>query len=117
MLTVFPEIVLPDLVAVLATRTPMYDGTVPVGGGLVPPEVDHGPPHAAGGVLVGRVTVEAKPLKPDGGAPPERLFNFDQLLPHQLSVPPPATLRSPSTNAPRLGKANTTAVALSDDGR
>src|SRR5258706_933822 len=116
-LTVFPLMIVPDFVALLATRTPMNEGTTSVGGGLLPPAVDHGPPQAAGGVLVGRLTVPAKPLNDDGPAPPERTFAFDQELSHQVTVPPPAALTSPTINAPRLGNANTTAVALSDDGR
>ena len=95
----------------------MYDGTVVVGGGLFPPEVDHGPPHAAGGVLVGRLAVPAKPLKEGGAAPADSLFTLDQLEPHHVTVPPPAALRSPITNAPRVGNANTIADALADEGR
>jgi hypothetical protein len=100
MLTVFPEIVEPDLIALLATRVPMYDGTVAVGGGLVPPEVDHGPPHGTGGVLVGKLTFTAKPLKADGAPPPDSWLAFDHWLPHQVTVPPPAALELPTTNAP-----------------
>jgi hypothetical protein len=114
---VVPEMMLPDFVALVVTRTPMKDGTTTVGGGLLPPEVDHGPPHADGGVLVGNVTVPAKPLNADGAGPPERTFTFDQELPHHVIVPPPAALTSPRRNAPRLGNANTTAVALAADGR
>jgi len=88
-----------------------------VGGGLVPPEVDQGLPHAAGGVLVGKVTVLAKPLKAEGAKPPVRTFTFDHELPHHVCVPPAPALTSPTTNTPRLGNANTTAVALADDGR
>ena len=76
---VFPEIVLPDLVLVPATRTPMNDGIVAGGDELFPGDDDHGPPHGAGGVLVGRLTVPANPLKDAGAPPPDRLFSVAQL--------------------------------------
>src|SRR5262245_10366442 len=114
---VLPEIVFPDLTALLVTSTPMTAGTVATGGGLVPPLVDHGLPHDAGGVLVGRLTTLAKPLNDDGAEPPLRPFAFDQSLPHHVWLPPPAALRLPTANAPLLGNANTTAVAVAEDGR
>src|SRR4051812_34259797 len=108
---------LPDLVVLLVTSTPMYEGTTSVGGGLLPPEVDDGAPHVAGGVAVGRLTVPAKPLNADGAAPPDSTFTPAHWLPHQVTVPPPAALTSPTVNAPRLGNANTIAVALLADPR
>jgi hypothetical protein len=45
-----------------------------------------------------------------------RVFRLDQLSPHQVTVPDDAAVVSPRTNAPRLGNANTVAVALSEDG-
>jgi hypothetical protein len=50
MLTVLPVTDVPDFTALLVVNTPMNDGMPDDGGGgLVPPDVDHAPPHAAGG--------------------------------------------------------------------
>src|SRR5215216_7622644 len=101
--------------------TPMYDGIAPTGGGLLPPVVVQAPLHFAGGLLVGTLaTFPAKPLNADGATPPERLLKSGQRSPHHVNVvraPAAATVLSPSTNAPRLGKAKTTAVlAVSEEG-
>ena len=104
----------------LATIAPMYEGTVLTGGVLLPGRVVHGPPQPDGGVPAGRLTVPAKPLNAEGAAPPVRTFSADHSAPHQVTVPDPApaTVPSPSTNAPRVGNANTIAVLLvSADGR
>ena len=80
----------------------------------MPPLVFQMPLQLAGGEVVGRLaTLPAKPLKAGGADPPDRLFAADQVSLHQVTgveAPAAATVLSPSTNAPRLGKANTVAV-------
>src|ERR671924_1851809 len=118
MWTVLPVMALPLFVTLLVTSVPMYAGTPLVGGGLLPPVVGQLLPQAAGGVLVGRLTVPAKPLSAGGAVPPERLFSCDQLSAHHVTVVvgvAALTVRSPRVNAPRLGNANTVAVVLSLD--
>jgi hypothetical protein len=95
----------------------MNDGTTAVGGGLLPPVVDHGLPQDTGGVLVGSVTVAAKPLKAGDADPPESALECAHWLLQKVAAALPAALTSPTTNAPRLGNANTNAVALAADGR
>jgi hypothetical protein len=117
MLTVLPLIVEPDFTALFVVNTPMNEGTPDDGGGgLVPPVVDQAPPHAAGGVLVGTGAPGANPFIADGAVPSEKVFTFAHELSHHVTVPPPA-LVSPTTNVPPGGNANTTAVALADEGR
>jgi hypothetical protein len=99
-----------------ATTTPMYDGMPLAGGGLSPPVVVKLTPQTLAGVVLGSVeTLPAKPLKAIGAVPPVRLFTLDQESLHHVTVedPAPVTVLSPSTKAPRLGKANTIAVVLS----
>jgi hypothetical protein len=89
-----------------------------VGGGLLPPVVVQLLPHAAGGVVVGRLTVPANPLSALGAVPPERLLSWYHVSAHQVTVVEDVaapTVLSPSVNAPRLGNANTIAVLLSLD--
>src|SRR3954447_15691526 len=100
MLTTLPEIELPAFDTELATSTPMYDGTAPTGGVLFPGRVVHGPPHAAGGVLVGSATAPAKPLNAFGAPPAPSAFSDDHGAAHQVNDVAgvaPATVRSPST--------------------
>jgi hypothetical protein len=119
--TWFPESVLPDFVADVATTTPMYAGTPLTGGALAPPEVVQVPPHKVGGLDVGRTTLSAKPLNADGAELPERLLSFAHWAPHHVTFvvgPAEPTVRSPRTNTPRVGKAKTVAVLpVSADGR
>ena len=62
-----PLIVLPDFVTRPVTSTAVYAGTVPAGGGLLPPLVDQfGAPQA-----VGPAGLFAKPLKALGATPPD----------------------------------------------
>ena len=117
MLTVLPVTDVPDFTALLVVNTPMNDGMLDGGGGLLPPDVDHGPPHAAGGVLVGTGAPGANPFIADAAVPPESVFSFAHELSHQVTTPPLAALVSPTTKVPPGGNANTTAVALADDGR
>ena len=118
MLTVLPLIDDADFTALFVVNTPMNDG-IPVGGGggLVPPVDDHGPPHAAGGVLVGTGAPGANPFIADAAVPSENVFSFAHELSHQVTELPLPALVSPTTNVPPGGNANTTAVALADDGR
>jgi hypothetical protein len=99
----------------------MYAGTPLTGGALAPPEVVHAPPHMVGGLDAGSTTLSAKPLKADGADPPERLLRLAHWASHHVTVvvgPAAATVRSPRTNTPRVGKAKTVAVlAVSADGR
>ena len=81
----FPEIVLPELVTLEVTTTPMYDGTVAAGLDQPPGPVVQLPAHVAGGVDVGRLIVEAKPFAADGAARPERAFAFDHCEPKYVS--------------------------------
>ena len=118
MLTVLPVTDVPDFTALLVVNTPMNDGMPDDGGGgLVPPDVDHAPPHAAGGVLVGTGAPGANPFIADAAVPPESVFSFDHELSHHVTGPPPAALVSPTTKLPPGGNANTTAVAFADEGR
>ena len=71
------------------------------------------------GLIVGSVTSVTKPLNEAGACPPERLFRLAHEWLHQVTVvswPAPATVWSPSVNAPRLGNAKTTTSSLSDEG-
>src|SRR5436190_11501985 len=109
---------LPDFVIYLATITPMYEGSVAGGGGLLPPLVVQLLLQTYAGVVVGSVVEATNPLKGGGAWPPLRLFSRYQLLFHQLTVVEDvaaATVRSPSVNTPLLGKANTVAVVLALD--
>src|SRR5215831_4313326 len=110
---------LPACVTELVTRTPMYSGTVSGGLPLLPGRAVKLVPHSSGGLICGSVTLDAKPLNEDGAWPPERLFRPDHEWLHQVTVlpPAPATVWSPSVNAPRLGNAKTTTWSASDDGR
>src|SRR3954449_12357479 len=114
----FPAIALPLFVIELDTTTPMYEGTVPGGGGLLPVAVVQALPHPDGGVVVGRVIVPSKPLYADGAAPPVRTFRLGHVSAHHVTVvalPAAAAVVFPSVNAPRLGKAKTIAVFESLD--
>ncbi len=123
--TIFPQSPLmsfPDLLTELATSTPMYEGTSVVGGGLFPGPVLNFVPQTATGVVVGSVvTAPANPLKESGAIPPVRLFRLHHESLHQdtfVVALAPATVVSPSTKAPRDGKAKTTAVLpVSDEGK
>jgi hypothetical protein len=88
-----------------------------VGGGLFPDAVVNVAPQARAGLVVGRVlTVWAKPLNASGATPAVRLLICHQESFHQLSVVvvfAAATELLPSTNAPRLGNANTMTGSLS----
>jgi hypothetical protein len=117
MLTVFPLIVEPDFVGLFDVITPMNDGTLDGGSELVPPVAVHGPPHVAGGVLVGTGAPGAKPFIADGAVTSEKLFSIAHVLSHHVTKPPAVALVSPTTNAPPTGNAKTTAVALAEDGR
>ena len=118
MLTVLPLIALPDFTALFVVNTPMNDGMPDEGGGgLVPPVVDHGPPQAGGGVLVGTGAPGANPFIADDAVPSEKIFTFAHELSHQVTTPPLPALVSPTTNVPPGGKANTIAVALAEEGR
>ena len=86
------------------------------GGGLFPPDVVHGPPHDAGGLLVGSETLLVNPLNADGASPPVSTFTFDQTDAQNVFVPGEDALVSPSAKAPPVGNANTIAVAAADDG-
>jgi hypothetical protein len=115
---VLPLIEGPDFTALFVVNTPMNDGMPDCGGGgLFPPVVDQGPPHAAGGVVVGTGAPGANPFIADGAVPPENVFSFAHWLSHQVTVPPLTALVSPTTKLPPGGNANTTAVALADEGR
>src|SRR2546429_286977 len=109
----------PACVTELVTSTPMYSGTVSGGCPLLPGCAAKVVPQSSGGLICGSVTPEAKPLNEDGAWPAERLFRLDHEWLHQVTVfdPAPAAVRSPRVNAPRLGKAKTTTLSLSDDGR
>ena len=112
---------LPDLPTELATITPMYDGTPPTGGGLLPVAVVKLEPHTFAGLVDGSVeTLSAKPLNDVGTGPPLTLFASDQSLLHQVSVESgvaDATVWLPSANAPRAGNANTITFAVADEPR
>jgi len=100
--------------------TPMYDGTSPVGGGLLPARVSNVRPQTFAGAVVGSdVTAAAKPLNESGALPPVRRFWSHHESLHQFTLTfgaVEAAVASPSTNAPRLGKANTITDALCEDG-
>src|ERR1051326_4152291 len=102
MLPQVPLIVLPDWVTLLATSTPMYSGTVSGGLPLLPGRAVKLVPQSSGGLICGRVTVEAKPWNEAGAWPPERLFRLDHEWLHHVTVPEPAfaTVWSPRANAP-----------------
>ena len=78
-------------------------------------------PQTSAGVVVGNdVTSAAKPLNESGATPPESRFAAHQESPHHVTVEfavADETVASPSTNAPRLGKANTITGALLEEGR
>src|SRR5512147_2256825 len=107
----WPLIVEPDFVTESVTRTPMYEGTLPVGGGLFPGSVVNVVPQTVAGLLAGSVeTVPSKPLCEAGPGPPVIEFAFDHESLHQVTFvdgPAAATVRSPRLNAPRVGNANT----------
>ena len=112
----------PALPTELVTRTPIYEGAVPVGGGLFPGEVAKVDPQTFAGVCVGSdVTVSANPLNDGGADPPVKLFRLDQEASHQVRLVvkvAAASVELPSANAPRLGNAKTIAVLpTSVDGR
>jgi hypothetical protein len=99
----------------------MYVGTSVVGGGLFPAVLVHVLPQLLAGDVVGRlVTVSAKPLNPEALSPLERSTSFDHELSHHVTTVDgvaAATVSSPSTKAPWLGKENTIAVfPVSADG-
>jgi hypothetical protein len=69
-------------------------------------------------VLVGSATLAAKPLNAVGEKPSERLLSINHCTDHQVTgvlAAAAATALSPSTNAPRLGNANTIAVLVSSE--
>src|SRR6476660_6364442 len=106
-----PEIVLPDFVVLLATRTPRNAGRLAGGDELLPGPVVQVPPQVGG-----LVVVLAKPLNDGTGPLPLSAFRLDQLDPQKVRVvigPAAATVESPSTNVPPAGKANTVAVLVS----
>jgi hypothetical protein len=70
-----PEMIGPDLLIVLETTTPIYNGRAFGGIGLPPGVVVHVSLHA-GGLLL---TLEAKPLKLGGALPPLNPFSLDQV--------------------------------------
>src|SRR4026208_1208635 len=111
----FPAIVFPDFVIELETSVPMWAGRPETGGGLFPGPVFQLPPHT-GGV---RVIVPAKPLKDESTGPPVRLVRLDPLDDTQVTVGDGvafATVRLPSTKAPREGKAKMKPDAVPDEG-
>ena len=67
------------------------------------------------------MTLPANPLNESGAMPPETLFSLHQASSHHVTAlvgVAAATVLSPRTNAPRLGKAKTIAVLpLSAEGR
>src|SRR5262245_45620273 len=118
MLTVLPLIDEPDFTALFVVNTPMNDGMRDGGGGgLVPPVVDQRPPHAARGGDVGTGAPGANPFIADAAVPSENVFSFAHEASHHVTAPPLAALASPTTKVPPGANANTTAVALADEGR
>jgi hypothetical protein len=111
-LTMSPEMVEPDLLTWLETRTPMKEGSEAGGFPLFPGPAFHISPQD-GGVLV----LEAKPLKLSGAAPPLRELSRDQLALQKVTVVPLALLLSPITKAPLAGKAKISVVVLAEEGR
>jgi hypothetical protein len=65
----FPVTMLPDFTTLLVTSMAVYAGTIPAGGGLLPPPVDHEPPHVV--LPAGRLE---KPLKALGAMPPDTVL-------------------------------------------
>ena len=76
-------IVEPDAPTAEATRTPMYEGTLSTGGGLLPGRVVNDVPHRFAGLVDGSVTEAAKPLKAFGALPPVSWFAVAHWAPHQ----------------------------------
>src|SRR5512133_3718998 len=106
-----PEIVAPDFSIEVDTRTPMNEGTTSCGDELFPGLVDQLPPQTGGAGLV----VSAKPLKLGGASPPLSTFSVAHCAPQNVAGP--AARPSPSTNAPRAGKAKMSVVFASAEGR
>jgi hypothetical protein len=90
-----PVSVLPTTVIELVTSIAVYDGMLAGGDELLPPIVDHVPPHE-----VGPAGVFANPLNWLGAGPPLRWFAVDQRLPQNVTVPDPFASRSPMTKLP-----------------
>ena len=95
---VLPEIVEPFCEIELETRTAMYGGSGPAGGGVLLPGsvVQFVPQLETGGV-------SSKPLKAAGAAPPLRRFSFDHCAPQNVTEVPTALFPSPITNPPPPG--------------
>ena len=113
--TMFPEIELPDFTTDEVMSVPMYAGSEATGDESLPGPVVHVPPQT-GGVELGAA---AKPLNDAGAPPPVSVLRLDHCEPQKVTFDEPACAAeaSPSTNAPREGKANTIAVAAAEDGR
>src|SRR6516165_4852148 len=97
MCTVLPEIFEPDLVVLLVTMMPMYDGSGPFGGfALLPGPVVQSTPQ------LGVAGVAAKPLKLAGAGPPLSVLSFHHCAPQKVTCVPLALLPSPITNGTAL---------------
>src|SRR6266851_4819732 len=98
MWTMVPEVVEPDLVALLVTITAMKVGSGPAGGGeLLPGAAVKVAPQ------VGVVGLFAKPLKLLGAAPPLKELVFAHCAPQNVTEVPIAEFWSPMTKAPPPG--------------